>query len=58
MRLLAFRRKRWPQKAQTVTDSHGLRDKNRRLGVFLIVVFLGLLFLSVVFVMLRKYGYA
>ena len=35
-----------------------LRQKNRRLGITLFVVFLGLAIMAVVFVILRKYGYA
>ncbi len=37
---------------------HALRDKNRRTGILLLVIFLGLTALAVVFVILRKYGYA
>jgi len=40
-----------------VTD-RDLRQKNRRLGIILFVVFLGLAIMAVVFVILRKYGYA
>ncbi len=32
--------------------------QNRRLGRILLLVFLGLAFLAVIFVILRKYGYA
>ena len=35
-----------------------LRQKNRRLGIILLAVFLGLAIMAVVFVILRKYGYA
>ncbi|MGH7406531.1 MAG: hypothetical protein ACREKF_00760 [Candidatus Methylomirabilales bacterium] len=35
-----------------------LRQENRRLGIILFAVFLGLALMAVVFVILRKYGYA
>ena len=34
------------------------RNKNRRLGIFLILFFLAFTALAVLFVILRKYGYA
>ncbi len=41
-----------------MTDSHVLHEKNRRTGILLLVIFLGLTALAVAFVILRKYGYA
>ena len=35
-----------------------VRQKNRRVGMILIAVFLGLGIMSVVIVLLRKYGFA
>lgn len=35
-----------------------LRQKNRRTGMALLLIFLGLTALAVTFVILRKYGYA
>ena len=35
-----------------------VRRANRRLGIILFAVFLGLAIMAVVFVILRKYGYA
>jgi len=35
-----------------------VRQKNRRVGMILIAVFLGLSIIAVVFVLLRKYGFA
>jgi prophage maintenance system killer protein len=37
---------------------HALRDKNRRTGILLLIVFLGLTAVAVAFVILRKLGYA
>ena len=50
----------WPfegsgaEKARPMTDLQVLKEKKRRLGIFLLVLFLVLPFLSVVFVILRK----
>ena len=35
-----------------------VRQQNRRVGIILFAVFLGLAIMAVVFVILRKYGYA
>ena len=35
-----------------------LHDKNRRTGILLLILFLGLTALAVTFVILRKFGYA
>ena len=40
-----------------MTDRY-LRQENRRVGIILFVVFLGLAIMAVAFVILRKYGYA
>ncbi len=40
-----------------MTDSDALRAKNRRTGIIVFLIFLGLTALAVVFVVLRKYGY-
>ena len=42
----------------TPVTHRDLRQENRRLGIILFAVFLGLAIMAVVFVILRKYGYA
>lgn len=41
-----------------MTDLQAMREKNRRTGILLLVIFLGLAIVAVTFVILRKYGYA
>lgn len=46
------------EEAERTRDFGGLKQKNRRLAVFLLVSFFVLTSLAVLFVILRKYGYA
>jgi hypothetical protein len=39
-------------------DADALRAKNKRTGVVVFLIFLGLTALAVAFIILRKYGYA
>ena len=40
-----------------MADSDALQTKNRRTGIIVFLIFLGLTAIAVVFVILRKYGY-
>ena len=41
-----------------MAELHALNEKNRRTGMLLLIIFLGLTVLAVAFVVLRKFGYA